>query len=117
MGGNDSTVMLWRMRDLLSQDGDRSDVESLWQDLAGTDLRKAYRAIEILVGRPAEALASYTLMLDGIAAADWQVAETHLGRARALAALGKTAEARQALADAEDLAPGITETVAADLAL
>jgi predicted Zn-dependent protease len=76
-----------------------------------------YARAMLLLGRPADALAGYTHMLDGIAAADWQMAETHLGRARALAALGKTEEARQALADAEDLAPGITEAVAQDLPL
>ena len=54
-GGNDSTVMLWRMRDLLSVDGDRSDLATLWQDLVGDDRRKSNRAIEVLASRPEEA--------------------------------------------------------------
>jgi tetratricopeptide (TPR) repeat protein/tRNA A-37 threonylcarbamoyl transferase component Bud32 len=72
------------------------------------------RALELL-GRIAEALKSYTDLLGETPGPDWQLVEAHLGRARALAALGRTEEARRALAEAEELAPGISEEVAKEV--
>ena len=55
-GGSNSTVLLWRLHDLLAPDADRTEVTAFWDDLAGDDIPKAYRAIERLAARPDEAM-------------------------------------------------------------
>jgi WD40 repeat protein len=56
-GGTDSTVLLWSMRDLLAGGGDNVDIPNLWQDLGrDDDVRRVYRAIELLADRPAESM-------------------------------------------------------------
>jgi WD40 repeat protein len=56
-GGADGTVLVWRLHDLLAGDAQKTDVETLWLDLQRTDdVRRAYRAIERLAGRPDESL-------------------------------------------------------------
>jgi serine/threonine protein kinase/predicted Zn-dependent protease len=74
------------------------------------------RALEAL-GRPAAALAAYTALLADPAAAetDWQRLEAHLGRARNLAALGREAEARRALALADETDPEASAALAKTL--
>jgi WD40 repeat protein len=54
--GSHSTVLLWRLRDLLAGDGETTELASSWNDLGGDDIPKAYRAIELLAARPDEAM-------------------------------------------------------------
>ncbi|HYV38269.1 MAG TPA: tetratricopeptide repeat protein, partial [Gemmataceae bacterium] len=68
------------------------------------------RALELL-DRHQDALDNYDKILTGIAKTDWQRLEGYLGRARALAALGRVDDAQAALEHAEEIMPGITEAV------
>jgi hypothetical protein len=54
-------------------------------------------------------------MLGEVAVADWQVVNAHLGRARSLVALGRIEAARGALAEADEMAPGIAEEMGKEL--
>ncbi len=82
------------------------------QVLARAGRAQAYEAL----GRMDEALADFDRLLEA-AVNDWQRREAHLGRARALARLGRTADARHALDQARLLDPTLADEAARALGL